>query len=371
MFHDIAGIFSVYHRGDPVVEIWGGYADDEAKVPWSRDTLSIYCSTTKAVASIVLQMLAERGHIDYDAPVAKYWPEFAQNGKGEITVEQLVSHQAGMAAIDSSFSFFDVLHNPELVGEALAAQKPNWKIGDGFGYHAVTMGILVDQLIRRVDPEHRSLSSFFQEEIAEPFDIDFFIGLPRSENYRTARVVPANVLQWATVSDSKYWNAHYSMITDSGSLIRGVLKNPQEMMELDANMNNPFFREVPVASLNGFGTGASIAKLMGILSNGGKVYDNHLLTPESIQHLGTVLANGTDLVLHIDMAFGPGTMLHQTPNNGIMFGHPGMGGQIGYADPGMKLGWSYLSNHFSMYGLADEPSTLELQDAMYDCALNL
>ena len=277
----IAGIFSVYHRGEPVVEIWGGYADDEAKIPWSRDTLSIYCSTTKAVASIVLQMLAERGHINYDAPVAKYWPEFAQNGKEAVTVEQLVSHQAGLAVIDKPFSLYDALYNPELVGEALAAQKPNWTPGEMHGYHGITMGLLVDQLVRRVDPEHRSVSVFFQEEIAEPFDIDFYIGLPRSENYRTARVVPANVFSWDIITATQYWHVNYDLIFKSGSLIKKGFSNPMEMLELDANLNNPLFREAPVASINGYGTGSSLAKLMGILANGGDLKTRHLLNHNS------------------------------------------------------------------------------------------
>jgi CubicO group peptidase (beta-lactamase class C family) len=233
------------------------------------------------------------------------------------------------------------------------------------------MGLLVDQLVRRVDPKRRSLSTFFQEEVAGPFGIDFYIGLPKVQNHRTARVVPADILKWDTIAATRYWNLNYAMIFDSGSLISKTLQNPAELAEMNALLNNPLFREVPVASLNGFGTGSSMAKLMGILGNGGHVKGQRLLKPESIRHLGTVIMNGTDMVLMSEVAFGPGTLIHKATHQDNIFGHAGLGGQIAYADPALKLGWSYLTNHFSIYGFGDAPTTMELQRAMYDCAFKL
>jgi CubicO group peptidase (beta-lactamase class C family) len=314
-------------------------------------------------------MLAEHGLIDLKSSVSSYWPDFAQQGKGSITIEQLLSHQAGIAIIDQKFSFYDILNNPEKVGELLAGQKPNWEPGQLFGYHGITMGLLMDQLIRRVDPKHRSLTTFFQEEIAEPFNIDFYIGLPKAENYRTARVFDVDLFSLDTFWARQYWNLWYAYMFDHTSLFYRSLLNPPEYME-DLH-NNPYWREVPTASSTGFGTGASIAKLMGILANGGDSGDQHLLSPESIHRLGIPLVNGKDSILMRNMTFGPGTMIRRAPHGGNIFGHSGAGGQVGFADPKYKLGWSYLTNHHNIFALGDSPRVLELEAAMYECAMEL
>ena len=359
----------MYYRGELVVEFWGGYADIEGKVPWNKDVLSLYCSVTKAVGAIVIQMLVDRGLIDMNEPVTRYWPEFGQQGKDMITVEQLLSHQAGLAIIDEKFSFYDARDNPEKIGRILAAQKPNWEVGKSFGYHGITMGLLMDQLVRRVDPKHRSLSTFFQEEIAEPFDIDFHIGLPLAENYRTARVYDVDFLSFETLSARSYWKLLYAYFFDKTSLLyRSVANFPNILEDF---MNNPYWREVPCVSMTGFGTGGSMAKLLGSLANGGVLDDQQLLSTSGIERLQHPLANGTDVILLRNLAFGPGTMIRQASHGGNIFGHAGAGGQVAFADPKLLLGWSYLTNHHSIFAFADWPKVTELEHAMYECAEEL
>ena len=359
----------MYHQGELVVEFWGGYADLDAKLPWDKNTLSLYCSTTKVFGAVVIQMLVERGLINLKSAVSEYWPEFSQHGKESITVEQLLSHQAGLAIIDQKFPFSDILNDPEKVGEILAGQKPNWEPGKQFGYHGITMGLLMDQLVRRVDAKHRSLSLFFQEEIAEPFDIDFFIGLPHAENYRTARVYDINLFSMDMFKARQYWNLWYAYMFNPTSLFSRSMLNPPEYLE-DLS-NNPYWREVPTASSTGFGTGASVAKLMGILANGGDAHDQHLLGEDSIDRLANPLVNDTDVILLRNMVFGPGTMIRKAPHGGNIFGHSGAGGQAGFADPKLRLGWSYVTNHHNIYALGDSPVVLELEQAMYECTMDV
>ena len=359
----------MYYQGELVVEFWGGYADVEGKVPWNKDVLSIYCSVTKFVGAIVLHMLVDRGLLEMSEPVIKYWPEFGQQNKERITVEQLLSHQAGLAAVDEKLSFYEFQNNPERVGRILAAQKPNWEPGHAFGYHGITSGLLMDQLVRRIDPKHRSLSTFFYEEVAEPFDIDFFIGLPLGESYRTARIYDIELLSFETLSATSYWNLMYTVLFSQNSLTYKSVNNPPEVME--DYMNNPYWREVPLASVTGFGTGGSIAKLMSIMSNGGAIDGQALLSASSVQRLQQPLVNGTDIILMRDMVFGPGPMIRRAPHGGIIFGHSGAGGQVGFADPKLGLGWSYLTNHHSVYAFADWPKVNELERVMYECVSGL
>ena len=174
---EVGAAVAAYWRGETVVDLWGGRRTPTGNEPWNEDTMVVVNSTTKGLAAMTVAIANSRGWIDYDAPVAEYWPEFAQNGKGAITVRQLLSHEAGLVWIDESLHLED-LHDLDAVSRALARQKPAWEPGTRHGYHAMTIGLYMQELIRHVDPAHRTLGRFFDEEIARPLQIEFDIGLP-------------------------------------------------------------------------------------------------------------------------------------------------------------------------------------------------
>ncbi|XP_053381567.1 beta-lactamase domain-containing protein 2-like [Mercenaria mercenaria] len=159
--------FAVYHRGELLVDMWGGDADLEAQIPWSRDTIALAYSVSKGVAAIVVAKMVEKGHLDYARPVAKYWPEFAQQEKGNITVEMLLSHQAGLVTLDEPIHVRDIKDNPEKVDKILARQKTSWLAGTNFGYHSLSSGPYVDTLVKKADPKGRDIVQIFKEDIAD------------------------------------------------------------------------------------------------------------------------------------------------------------------------------------------------------------
>jgi CubicO group peptidase (beta-lactamase class C family) len=187
---EIGAAVAVYRDGRKVVDLWGGYRNVSTQAPWQKDTIVNVFSTTKGVASLAVAVAASRGLIDYDAAVAEYWPEFAQAGKGAVTVRQLLGHQAGLVAITPPLTLSD-LADPEKMSAKIANQAPAWPPGTRHGYHAVTLGWYESELIRHVDPKGRTLGRYFAEEIAGPLDLDFYIGLPLSvDRTRVAHLVP-------------------------------------------------------------------------------------------------------------------------------------------------------------------------------------
>src|ERR1700742_2433023 len=187
---EVGAAVAVYRDGRKVVDLWGGYRNGRTRAPWQRDTLVNVFSTTKGVASLAVAVAASRGLIDYDAKVADYWPEFAQAGKGAITVRQLLGHQAGLVAIKPPLTLADI-GDPAKLSAKIAAQAPAWPPGTRHGYHAITLGWYQSELIRHVDPKGRTLGRFFANEIAGPLDLCLYIGLPASVNRsRVAHLVP-------------------------------------------------------------------------------------------------------------------------------------------------------------------------------------
>jgi CubicO group peptidase (beta-lactamase class C family) len=185
---ELGAACAIYHRGEKVVDLWGGYRDLERRAPWQEDTLVLVYSTTKGLAGMTVAVANSRGLIDYDEKVATYWPEFAQGGKESITVRQLLSHQAGLSRLDKPLDR-PTIANPDALAATIAKQKAAWEPGTRHGYHDISLGWYEGELIRRVDPQHRSLGRFFREEIAEPLGLEFYIGLPSTvPNSRIAAI---------------------------------------------------------------------------------------------------------------------------------------------------------------------------------------
>jgi CubicO group peptidase (beta-lactamase class C family) len=192
---ELGSACTMYYRGEKVVDLWGGYRDLHKTLPWQEDTLVLVFSSTKGLAGLTMALAHSRGLFEYDAPIASYWPEFAQNGKGQITVRQLLAHEAGLSSIDEPLPPA-VLAHPDVLATILARATPAWEPGTRHGYHAFTLGWYESEIIRRTDPQHRTLGQFFHDELARPLGLEFYIGVPQDVDVeRIALMTEPPILQ--------------------------------------------------------------------------------------------------------------------------------------------------------------------------------
>ncbi|MGV4886437.1 serine hydrolase domain-containing protein [Streptomyces viridosporus] len=358
---DIGAAVCVYRYGRPVVDLWGGVADPETGRPWTRDTLQLVYSATKGATATATHMLAERGALDLDAPVAKYWPEFAANGKADIPVRWLLSHQAGLIALDQPVPLNEALAWHPMAA-ALAAQRPLWTPGTTHGYHGRTWGWLVGEVIRRVSG--RSPGRFFADEIAAPLGLDFFIGLPTGERDRVSHMVyrrpdvdlttvPAESLPEELREQVAAWHD-----PDSFSNRAYAVTDPAEI-----DFDSPEVQAAELPASNGIGTGRALARMYAALI--GEVDGVRLLTPETLASATKEQVGGKDQVMLISSRFSSGYMLptETNPMTGPnAFGHTGRGGSLGFADPEHGIAFGYVMNH--IIGGADDVRATSLVDAV-------
>jgi CubicO group peptidase (beta-lactamase class C family) len=274
--------------GQTVVDVYGGFADEARTRPWERDTIVNVWSTTKTVTSLAVLMLADRGLVDLDAPVARYWPEFAQQGKEGVLVRHLMSHTSGLAGWNTPFTIPD-LYDLERSTAALAAQAPWWEPGTASGYHALTFGHLLGEVVRRVTG--KSLTRFVDEEIAGPLDADFRIGAREADWGRCAEIIPPPPLPFDLAS------------LDPDSVLVKVATGP--VADATAPNTAPW-RLAEIGAANGHGNARSVARIMSVLALGGSAGGVRLLSPETIEHIFRVQAHGLDLFLGVPLRFGIG-----------------------------------------------------------------
>ncbi|XP_061181860.1 BAI1-associated protein 3-like [Saccostrea echinata] len=362
--------FSAYYKGELVVDLWGGYSDIEAGRPWQNDTLSIMFSTTKGVTAVIVALFVQRGYLDYKKRVSCYWPEFGKNGKENITVEMLLSHQAGLSITNGTIDIRLLKTNQTKVEEFLEEQKPIWKPGTAYSYHVITFGMYVDVLLRKADPKHRNVDQIFKEEIAEPFDIDIHYGMPRSELYRNSRFVPlslTNIVRHTLQSFSlKQFNIFFTLMDPTSMFTKASYSGFNQELTFAA-FNNPDLNQIPLTSFLGFGNSRSLAKLWGILANGGTYNNNTLLNPAMINLLGSPLISGRSKDGVLDTTVGRGVFFLPTPQGHLSFGHPGYGGQTAYADVQNNVGIGYLTSYLKSFTLGDDVQFLEYEAAFYEC----
>jgi CubicO group peptidase (beta-lactamase class C family) len=332
---EIGAAVSVYLHGRPVVDLWGGIADPAADRPWERDTTQIVYSTTKAATTACALLLVQRGQLDLDAPVATYWPEFAAEGKQHLPVRWLLTHQAGLVALDRPVARADALAWHSMV-DALAAQRPQWQPGTQHGYHALTYGWLVGEVVRRISG--RTVGGFFHDEIAKPLGLDFHIGLPKSEQHRVSRLVqpPADFGQAAANS---------------------LTRRAYGCVEPSFDHNDPDEQAAEIPATNGICTARALARFYAGLI--GEVDGHRILTPATLAAATTQHTSGPDLVtlqpFHVGLGFGL-----PTPTaawySATSFGFGGLGGSLGYADPATGLAFGYVMNHIRYTATADQPA---------------
>ena len=395
--YELGAAFSAYHRGEKVVDLWGGVADETTGEPWEEDTMVLVFSTTKGATALTANVLAQQGKLDTDAPAAEYWPAFAANGKEAVTVDHLLSHRAGLAWTDRLLSIEEALSWDPVI-RLLEEQSPSWEPGTGHGYHATTFGWLVGEVVRRVSGS--SLGTTFRREIGEPLGIDFYIGLPESEERRVARLVPileaiasGRIVMGApgapagpdgagagsaTGGDNAYLAAlaerAVQYLAPDGPLLK-ALNSPVGVLEADALIHSREVHAAELPAFNGIGDARSIACMYGacigevLTERGDKV---RILEPAQLDDALRQRTEGPDAVLlALDIQWGLGFIL----NAGIMadaglggprsFGHFGMGGSGGWADPDAELAVGYVMNRMDI-GTTGDGRMFSLVRACYD-----
>src|ERR1700684_774514 len=297
---EVGAAASVMLDGKTVVDIWGGYADKARTRPWTRDTLVNVWSTTKGITSICAHRLVDQGKLDLDAPVAKYWPEFAQAGKDKIPVNYLLSHRAGLPAVRKQLPP-DAYVNWPVMCAALAAQEPWWEPGTAHGYHAITFGYLVGEVIRRITG--KTVGTYLREEIAGPLKLDVHIGVDASFDPRIAELIGA------PPPPPDHPDQLARMSVDPESMMFKAIANPVPVVD-PALTNSRAWRGAEVPAANGHTNARALATLYGALATGGELNGYRVLTPESIKRAYTEQANGPDLILGVVSRWGLGFALN-------------------------------------------------------------
>ena len=401
--HEVGAAVSAYHRGEKVVDLWGGLADEHSGAPWEEDTLVMVFSTTKGATALVANLLAQRGALDVESPVSTYWPEFASNGKAGVTVDHLLSHRAGLAWVDAQLTDEDVFAWDPVI-RALEAQAPSWEPGTAHGYHATTFGWLVGEVVRRVSGS--SFGAAFRTEVGDPLGLDLWIGLPESEEHRVARLVPIlesiasgriSISDAVTTPPSPEGSSDAASApgSDDGTnaYLEAMAQRAEEYLAPDGPLTKALAaptgnlsveddllhsRAVHAAEMpafNGIGDARSLARMYAACI-GGVVTDSgeklRLLDERQLEDAVTQRTEGPDLVLlGLDLQFGLGYML----NRGILaaaglggpraFGHFGMGGSGAWADPDAELAVGYVMNRMDI-GTTGDRRLYSLMKACYD-----
>lgn len=364
---EIGAAVAVYRDGAKVVDLWGGYRDGITKKPWQHDTMVNMFSTTKGVASLAVAVAASRGLVSYDSKVADYWPEFAQAGKADVTVRQLLSHQAGLPALGAPLRLAD-LADPDRMSAVLAAQAPAWTPGTRHGYHALTLGWYESELIRHADPASRTLGRFFADEVAGPLGLDLHIGLPASVD----RDRVAQLHGWRRAEALLHLNTMpprlaLQLLNPFGLTARSVnLPNDIDVM---TDFNREEVRAVEMPAANGIGTARSVAKAYGCAATGGRELG---LTPTTLDALTEPAVTPTggvrDKVLYVDSVFSLGyckPVAHfRFGSSDKAFGTPGLGGSFGFADPDTGVGFGYVMNRLGFH-LWSDPREIALRQSLF------
>lgn len=357
----------VYRNGEKVVDLWGGFRDAAGRKPWEEDTLILVFSTTKGISSMALALAHSRGWLDFDEKVATYWPEFAQQGKGSVTVKQLLSHQAGIPVVERRLTP-ELLADLDALADVIAGQKPLWEPGTKHGYHAISLGFLQGELLRRVDPMHRSLGRFFQEEIAGPLGIEFYIGTPADiPDSRIAEMIEINPLKCLFNKGNNSLMFLLSMANPMSLAYKsffGLTKHANDL-------TGPPLRHLEIPASNGIGQVRGLARAFGVFATGGNELGLKKETMHELCRPASPPSGGSfDMLLKSDISYSLG---YWRPNSEFSFGSsgkafasPGLGGCLAVCDPDIGVGYAFAMNRMG-YQTIDEPREKAVRDALYGC----
>jgi CubicO group peptidase (beta-lactamase class C family) len=346
-----------------VVDLWAGVARQGTQTPWRRDTIVNVYSASKGLAALCAHRLVDQGKLVLDAPIARYWPEFAQAGKSELPVHLVLSHRAGLPAIKQPLPS-DALYDWETMTSALAAQAPWWPPGSKHGYHALTFGYLVGELVRRITG--KSVGRYLRDELAVPLGLDCFIGFDAAEDYRVADIIsppPMPAEQQENLA---------TIFKDPESVAAKAISNPSMILKIwSAKVaNSRRWRSAEIPAGNAHTNARAFATLYGALACGGTYAGVQVLSEESIGRCYTEQSNGPDAVnltpTRFSLGFGMSLPDQKMGPNPRAFGHSGAGGSIGFADPDASVGFGYAMNQMLPGNLIDVRAAA-LIEALYRC----
>jgi CubicO group peptidase (beta-lactamase class C family) len=361
--NELGAACCMYYQGEKVVDLWGGVRNKVTGEPWEEDTMVCVFSTAKGMSGLAMALAHSRGLLDYEERVCTYWPEFAQQGKDKVTVRQLLSHQAGLFALDAPVEK-SVVADLDRLAVVLAQQKPAWEPGTRQAYHAQSLGFYEGELLRRVDPRHRSLGQFFHDKIASPLGLDFYIRLPEEiPNSRLAAIQKANPAL-------RFFNTPIPLMLASmnrrSPTYRAVFENPGPWLFLDKeciysrNLENP--------SGNGVGTARAIAQAYSVFATGGQEIELDQKTLQALMAPAVPpLCGFYDEVMRKEMILSIGFL---KPSRAYpfgrpgAFGEPGAGGSFGFADPEAGIGYAYVTDQMGAK-LGGDPRDLALREAFH------
>ena len=359
--HELGGACCAYLRGEKVVDLWGGVRNETTGEPWEEGTMVLVYSTTKGLAAMTLALAHSRGWLDYEERVSTYWPEFAQQGKERITVRQLLAHQAGLFAFDGQADR-SLIADLDRLAVVLARQRPAWEPGTRQAYHAITLGYYEGELLRRVDPQHRSLGQFFQDEIATPLGLDFYIRLPESiPNSRLVTLASPSLIARLRGFPLRFT---LTVLNPRANIVRALAGSM-----LSHDPQRIYARNVEVPAGGGVGTARAIARAYSVFATGGRELG---LRPETLAALGAPAippARGfyDECMMGDGVHFSLGFMKHCPVwafGNEGSFGMPGTGGSLGFADPKAGIGYAYVTSQVGT-SLTGDPRELALRNALY------
>ncbi len=372
---EIGASLCVYHRGEKVVDLWGGLADTALQTPWTADSLIVVFSATKGLAAMALNLAAERGAFAWDAPVAQYWPAFGQAGKARITVRQLFNHRAGLAGIATPLTLAQ-LCDPDQASDvrtALETQSPAWAVDTQQGYHALSYGMYASTFFEEVC--HEPLHTFLHREYLDPLGADVFLGTPPEQDHRVATLYPGSMtarvgkMVWAALRGNSP-EAHVARSLLRGGHAKQAFMNPPATGGMGI-YNQPPVRRHSLAWASATATARGLARAYVPWSLGGQWQGRRYVAPETIAPL--LQRQGwspRDLVLGKPLGWAQGFLKEEdgifSPNRGS-FGHPGMGGALGWCDPQAQLAFGYTMNRCDWR--IRSPRALALCQALYRCQL--
>jgi CubicO group peptidase (beta-lactamase class C family) len=353
---ELGAAIAVYHRGEKVVDLWGGVRDAATGAPWQADTMVLVYSTTKGLSGLAMALAHSRGLYRYDERVSTYWPEFAQNGKEAVTVRQLLSHQAGLYALDVRLEAA-LVADVDRLAAVLARQRPEWPPGTRQAYHGITLGFYESELLRRVDPQHRTLGRWFQDELADPLGLDFYLRLPDD--------IPE--AQLARLERFKMRDAMFALppaLFLSAINPRSRFRRCLEGSELPEQTDRIYARNFEVPAGGGVGTARAAAHAYGVFAAGGEVLGLRAETLRELTAPARPPARGFhDACLHVPAQFSLGFLKPDPIGHPAAFGAPGTGGSLAFADPDAELGFAYFPNR--MGACLDDPRADALRAAAY------
>lgn len=361
-YGELGASLSVWRDGREVLSLAGGFKDRAQEHPWTAETMVLFWSATKGLAAASLLHACQEHGVEPTTPVAAVWPEFAQAGKERVTIAEMLSHQAGLAALATPAEVMD----HDAVAQALAASAPAWPLGEGHGYHPRTFGFLVDETLRRITGG-RKLREYWRTEFAEPLGLEVWIGLPATRVHEPAAIFP-------TKTSPPKGDPFYTAFLTPSSLTARAFASPRGLHSVAA-MNAPEARGAAFGAFGGIGTARGLAKFYALLAAEGVLDGRRYFEQRTLDWMTTTLTQGPDRVLLLETAFSAGFMRDPVDAAGkkrrtnfgpslTAFGHPGAGGSHAFADPENRISFAYVMNQMDP-GVLPGPKSLRLIEALY------